>query len=352
MINEWNEQYSPRKALQSPRKAKFSSVESGEEDVSPCESPRKSPTKSPSKKCRKEDERRRLFEKNKHALANSFLAEIDEVIGDNRVSNLADSTGGIEVIWSKKLSSTAGRANWKREAVRSRTAVVNVSAPMVRHYASIELAEKVIDDEGETFKTSSVPRENTNHAIQDRLYNVIAHEYCHLANFMISGIKDNPHGASFKAWAAKCTRTFKDRNIRVTTKHTYEITYKYIWECSSPTCGLEYKRHSKSVDPAKHSCGKCKSVLVQTKPVPRKGEGANKYQAFVKREHARVRAENPNANFGEIMVILGRDFRGGQQQIVQIAEREAVEVGKDIPEVRVSDLGNVTEKLDALNLNY
>ena len=36
--------------------------------------------------------------------------------------------------------------------------------------------------------------------LQDRLVNVIAHEYCHLANFMISGIKDNPHGKDFKEW--------------------------------------------------------------------------------------------------------------------------------------------------------
>lgn len=35
---------------------------------------------------------------------------------------------------------------------------------------------------------------------QDRLINVIAHEYCHLANFMISGVKDNPHGKEFKEW--------------------------------------------------------------------------------------------------------------------------------------------------------
>ena len=35
---------------------------------------------------------------------------------------------------------------------------------------------------------------------QERLLNVVAHEYCHLANFMISGIKDNPHGKEFKEW--------------------------------------------------------------------------------------------------------------------------------------------------------
>ena len=38
----------------------------------------------------------------------------------------------------------------------------------------------------------------TSHA--DRLINVIAHEYCHLANFMISGVKNCPHGREFREW--------------------------------------------------------------------------------------------------------------------------------------------------------
>ena len=36
--------------------------------------------------------------------------------------------------------------------------------------------------------------------LTERLINVLAHEYCHLANFMISGIKNNPHGKEFKEW--------------------------------------------------------------------------------------------------------------------------------------------------------
>ena len=43
-------------------------------------------------------------------------------------------------------------------------------------------------------------REYTNRNPQDRLLNVLAHEYCHLANFMISNIRDNPHGKEFKEW--------------------------------------------------------------------------------------------------------------------------------------------------------
>ena len=81
-------------------------------------------------------------------MATSFLAEVDQTITGGQVSALAELTGGIKLIWSKKLTSTAGRANWRREAVRSKSADGTVSTTSHRHHASIELAEKVIDDEG------------------------------------------------------------------------------------------------------------------------------------------------------------------------------------------------------------
>ena len=112
---------------------------------------------------------------------------------------MADSTGGIRIIWSKKLSSTAGRANWRREISRSKNADGFVSNTFHRHYASIELAEKVIDDEGQLSPNQITSRDKLT-SLLDRLINVIAHEYCHLANFMINGVKDNPHGKDFKEW--------------------------------------------------------------------------------------------------------------------------------------------------------
>lgn len=252
-------------------------MDDDENKLSPLESSRKTLPKSPAKKDKTFVEQRKMFHASKKNLATSFLAEVDRIIGQGQIAAMAEMTGGIQIIWSRKLLSTAGRANWRREAVRSRSPEGIVSTTTHRHHASIELAEKVIDDE-------------------NRLVNVIAHEYCHLANFMISGIKDNPHGKEFKEWARLTTKAFAHRNVDVTTKHTYEIAYKYIWACISSTCGLEYKRHSKSIDPLRHSCGHCKSKLLQIQPVPRKGQQKGKrseYQEFVKSEQARVRLENP-----------------------------------------------------------
>jgi hypothetical protein len=123
---------------------------------------------------------KRAFELKKNALAENFLKELDDRITSGKVAELAASGGGVKIIWSKKLNSTAGRANWRRECTRKRTAD-GVEEKVYKHIANIELAEKVIDDE-------------------ERLVNVLAHEFCHLANFMVSGVKDNPHGKEFKQW--------------------------------------------------------------------------------------------------------------------------------------------------------
>jgi len=148
VINDWNEQYSPKKALKSARKLRLHSVEEDDDESSPSESPRKSSNKSPAKGDKRLTDPRKAFDSKKGQLAASFVAEVDLAVGDGQVGAMAESTGGIKIIWSKKLSSTAGRANWRREAVRSRSIDGTISTTIHRHHASIELAEKVIDDEG------------------------------------------------------------------------------------------------------------------------------------------------------------------------------------------------------------
>ncbi|KAG5797042.1 hypothetical protein H9Q69_003933 [Fusarium xylarioides] len=269
-VNDWNGQHSPRKlilppVIKSPSKA----------------SPKKEPKK----------ETKKSFESRKHALAESFLAELDREITKGRIAELAESTGGVKLVWTKTLNTTAGRASWRCETIRTtRKAEDGQPIKIFKHHASIELAEKVIDDE-------------------NRLLNVMAHEFCHLANFMISGITTNPHGREFKAWAAKCSAKFGDRGIEVTTKHSYEIDFKYVWECEE--CGVEYKRHSKSIDTQRNKCGKCKGNLKQTKPVPRgaaAGKAPSRYQAFVKEQMGVVRGENTGSPQKVVMKLIAEKW--------------------------------------------
>lgn len=289
-VNEWNDQYSPRKVLQSPRKLVLSRQDSSSPTTS---SPRKA-QQSPTKRTKAEREAKRVFENKKHALAESFLVELDDTITGGQIHKLAASTGGVRFIWSKTLNTTAGRANWRRET----TKIPNVdgsTALQHKHHASIELAEKVIADE-------------------HRLLNVLAHEFCHLANFMVSGIKDQPHGAQFKAWGRKVTGQFQGRGVQVTTKHSFEIEYRYIWRCSGEECGSEFRRHSKSIDPRRHTCGQCRSKLVQIKPTPRGGAGGNGkdggFTAFVKLRFASTKAGLPAGSSQKaVMEALGKAYR-------------------------------------------
>jgi predicted SprT family Zn-dependent metalloprotease len=325
VVNNWNDHHSPAKKLVSPKKQQWREdvtkmmggmdIEDGsssdEAYASPVTSPKKrAPRPQTTKKDSSASEptvkdiraQRKDFAERKHDIATSFLAELDNTISSGTIGSLSAATGGIQLIWSKTLKTTAGRANWRREVIRIKTDSPD-GAPAfkteTRHHCSIELAAKVIDDEA-------------------RLHNVLAHEFCHLLTFMISEVRNNPHGAEFKAWGRKVSLAFADKGVEVTTKHSYAIEYKFVWECVE--CGYEFKRHSRSVDTARHSCGKCKGRLVQTKPAPRAGktvDGAQKkkseYQVFVKENFKRVKgemaAQGLDTQMGRVMEVVAREYR-------------------------------------------
>ena len=176
---------------------------------------------------------------------------------------------------------------------------------------------------------------------------------------MLSNVKDNPHGKEFKTWAKRASHVFTDRGVEVTTKHSYEIEYRYIWLCAGADgkgedgCGLEYKRHSKSVDPKKQGCGKCKGRLVQVKPVPKAtvgGDGAafqvggGEYRSFVKANYAVVKKENPQLGMGEVMREIGKRFRESRER--SIREKEMVRV--DVQEVKAVEEEDQSCGLDDL----
>jgi predicted SprT family Zn-dependent metalloprotease len=306
-VNEWNDKHSPRKTIGSPKKNPFLPTS---ESTSPASSPKKS---SPTKRSQTEVQAKKDFAARKHALAESFLVELDDTITSGEIASLSASTGGVRLIWSKTLNSTAGRANWRRETTKTRPSPIAPSVTTQKHHASIELAEKVIDDE-------------------ERLFNVLAHEFCHLANFMVSGIKDQPHGASFKAWGDKCTSAFASRGVQVTTKHSYQIDYKYVWRCSTEGCWAEFKRHSKSIDPARHTCGSCRGKLLQVKPVPRGGAvvggKVGGYAGFVKQHFADVKKSLPaGSSQKEVMAAVGKRYREEKER--KAAEAAAPGSGVD-----------------------
>ncbi|KAH8435016.1 SprT family zinc-dependent metalloprotease [Aspergillus melleus] len=217
----------------------------------------KTPSKTALKKAETEQKkaaiaRRRSFDNKKADVAEEFFKTLDDVVTGGKIQQMAAETGGVRITWNKTLQTTAGRASWRRERSMSPPRE-GQSVASQKQFAGIELAARIIDNE-------------------DRLINTLAHEYCHLANYMISHVTNNPHGTSFKLWGQKCKEALKDHpvyggRVEVTTKHSYKIDYKYVWCCVD--CGQSYGRHSKSIDPAKSTCGKCKGLLQQIKPKPR-----------------------------------------------------------------------------------
>ncbi|KAG9567925.1 hypothetical protein KCU71_g3453, partial [Aureobasidium melanogenum] len=169
--------------------------------------------------------------------AEEFIQELDEKLTGGQIAPMTALTGGVKISWNKRLTAKAGLAKCKR------------GIPHGMSSATIELSDKLIDD-------------------QDRLLNTVAHEFCHVANILISGDL-RTHGPGFKEWGRKCEEAFIDLGIKVTRTHNYKAKFEFIWTCTETNCGEEIGYHSKRLDPKKDRCRRCGGVLMQTNPVAR-----------------------------------------------------------------------------------
>eukprot|EP00584_Thalassiosira_punctigera_P010979 CAMPEP_0172545294 /NCGR_PEP_ID=MMETSP1067-20121228/15252_1 /TAXON_ID=265564 ORGANISM="Thalassiosira punctigera, Strain Tpunct2005C2" /NCGR_SAMPLE_ID=MMETSP1067 /ASSEMBLY_ACC=CAM_ASM_000444 /LENGTH=788 /DNA_ID=CAMNT_0013332011 /DNA_START=108 /DNA_END=2474 /DNA_ORIENTATION=+ len=177
------------------------------------------------------------FRKNRDALTSHTFAEFDQKAFRNALSS-------VRVTWSNKLNTTAGVTR-----LRGRLGDDNAHTRV----ATIELATKVIDDE-------------------DRLRSTLLHEMCHAAQWLVDGVLKPPHGRCFKKWASTAMRRIGD--VEVTTTHDYQIAYKFAWACTAPSCTVVIKRHSRSVDPTKHCCGRCQGKLIEIEVPGSRGDTA------------------------------------------------------------------------------
>ncbi|KAH0359527.1 hypothetical protein KCU65_g9912, partial [Aureobasidium melanogenum] len=169
--------------------------------------------------------------------AEEFIQELDEKLTGGRIAQMTALTGGVTISWNKRMTATAGLAKCKRGILHGMS------------FATIELSDKLIDD-------------------QDRLLNTVAHEFCHVANILISGDLRS-HGAGFKEWGRKCEEAFTDLGIKVTRTHNYKAKFEFIWTCTEKQCGEEIGYHTKRLDPKTDRCRRCGGVLMQTNPVAR-----------------------------------------------------------------------------------
>ena len=93
---------------------------------------------------------------------------------------------------------------------------------------------------------------------------------------------------------------------------------------------------------------------MQVQPAPRKGQSEGKrseYQDFVKKEHERVKLENPGKGLGERMAILGREFRESKKAGGVGEGAKQKQLASKVPKQEEDDdIDAVVRKLDFVHL--
>ncbi|WVF67624.1 hypothetical protein IAT40_002382 [Kwoniella sp. CBS 6097] len=206
-------------------------------------------------------------------IADSIFKDLDQRVFEGKVGRSSGTGAGARIEWNKRLLTTAGVARSKR---------ITKNGQSKREFW-IELSEKVLTGE-------------------KQIINTVAHEMCHLATWIISNDYKNAHGSVFKFWGRKVMRARND--VEVTTKHSYEIEYKYEWKCGTEWCGKIYKRHSKSIDTTKHACGACKGKL--TPLFDTKQKTASAFQLYLKENMTFAKTAMPKASHGDVMRALSK----------------------------------------------
>lgn len=92
----------------------------------------------------------------------------------------------LDVSWNNRLSKTAGLTITKQ--------VHGV------HVARVELAGKVVDTYGGGTFAVYEPYCLISHWLTEKLKSTLCHELCHVAAWVIDGVRKPPHGKTFKKW--------------------------------------------------------------------------------------------------------------------------------------------------------
>ncbi|KAG7464941.1 hypothetical protein MATL_G00170980 [Megalops atlanticus] len=207
----------------------------------------------------------RSFKQKKEELTSRLYQLYNSSVFDSKLPS------NMSVTWNKKMRKTAGYCITGQERGGG------------NRYARIELSEKVCDS-------------------ADRLRDTLVHEMCHAATWLINGVRDG-HGSFWKLYARKATVAHPELPM-VTRCHSYDINYKYQYECTR--CKNTIGRHSKSLDTQRFVCALCTGQLVLLTPA--KPRGATPFASFVKENYGSARQELAGQSHAEVMRKLSADF--------------------------------------------
>ncbi|XP_053487612.1 germ cell nuclear acidic protein [Ictalurus furcatus] len=207
----------------------------------------------------------RKFKQNKEELTGKLYRLYNSTVFESKLP--AD----MPIKWNTKMRKTAGYCITGQEKVTG-----------IR-YARIELSVKVCDS-------------------ADRLRDTLVHEMCHAATWLINNVRDG-HGPFWKIYARKATLAHPELPM-VTRCHSYDINYKYQYQCSR--CKNTIGRHSKSLDTQRFVCALCTGQLVLL--APSSSRGPTPFATFVKENYGTVRQELAGQGHAEVMRKLSADF--------------------------------------------
>ncbi|XP_074963035.1 germ cell nuclear acidic protein [Phalacrocorax aristotelis] len=214
----------------------------------------------------------KYFKKHKEELAQKLYCLYNSTIFEQKLPEK------MVIIWNKKMRKTAGYC------VTGQT-----EGPEAKRYARIELSEKVCDS-------------------ADRLRDTLVHEACHAATWLINGVRDG-HGRFWRFYANKSAVIHPELPV-VTRCHSYEINYRFIYECV--LCKATTGRHSKSLDTERFVCTFCGGQLVLSQPTRKDGTPARThlmpFAKYVKENYGLTKRKQHGLSHAEVMWKLSADF--------------------------------------------
>ncbi|XP_056394966.1 germ cell nuclear acidic protein-like [Hyla sarda] len=162
------------------------------------------------------------FKNTKMDLAERLFAFYNKTIFGNKLPK-------IKITWNKRLTSTGGQCFY--------------CISDDERYSRIELSDKVCDS-------------------ADRVRDILAHEMCHAATWIIDGSKTDGHGDLWQAHADRVTQIHPELP-KVTICHDYAINYTFTYRCDA--CNKTVGRF-REIPPDKAICRMCQSRLCLVSP--------------------------------------------------------------------------------------
>lgn len=197
-------------------------------------------------------------------MAMDFALDLDDHLTGGMIRRVAQATEGIKIVWCSGRPYTAGQARSHRTFVCRNIGPGRIAFAW-KPVAQIELSTCLITNKGMSNK-QMLSRESS-HAdsrMLERLYNAVAHEFCHLVHDLVTFHHDtgDSHGPAWTQLASAVMTAFSHLDLEIASHHTYPAPhFRHEWRCTNPACHIEMCRQTMSLDATRDRCSTCGSSI-------------------------------------------------------------------------------------------